>query len=75
VLRTEDAVSQSNGQWLWWVFGGVSLVYLAMTVGAYVVLRSMARRWRAGDDELPSPYGPEVTVAREGADSGSGAGR
>jgi cytochrome d ubiquinol oxidase subunit I len=30
-----------------------------MTVGAYVVLRSMARRWRAGELDLPSPYGPE----------------
>jgi cytochrome d ubiquinol oxidase subunit I len=75
VLRTEDAASPSNGQELWWVFGGVSLVYLGMTVGAYVVLRSMARRWRAGEDELPSPYGPEVTVARQGANSGSGADR
>jgi cytochrome bd ubiquinol oxidase subunit I len=25
-----------------------------------VVLRSMARRWRAGDEDLPSPYGPAV---------------
>ena len=75
VLRTEDAASPSNGQELWWVFGGVSLVYLGMTVGAYIVLRSMARRWRAGEDELPSPYGPEVTVARQGANSGSGADR
>jgi cytochrome d ubiquinol oxidase subunit I len=31
-----------------------------MTVGAFVVLRSMARRWNAGDEDLPSPYGPAV---------------
>jgi cytochrome d ubiquinol oxidase subunit I len=30
-----------------------------MTVGAYIILRSMARRWRAGEDDLPSPYGPQ----------------
>jgi cytochrome d ubiquinol oxidase subunit I len=29
-------------------------------VGAFVVLRSRARRWRAGDEDLPSPYAPEV---------------
>jgi cytochrome d ubiquinol oxidase subunit I len=28
-------------------------------VGAVVVLRSMARRWRTGEEDLPSPYGPE----------------
>jgi cytochrome d ubiquinol oxidase subunit I len=30
-----------------------------MTIGAVVVLRSMARRWRAGEEDLPSPYGPQ----------------
>jgi cytochrome d ubiquinol oxidase subunit I len=40
------------------VFTGVVVVYLGMTVGAWVVLRSMARRWRAGEEDLPSPYGP-----------------
>jgi cytochrome d ubiquinol oxidase subunit I len=34
-----------------------------MTVGAYVVLRSMARRWRAGESDLPSPYSPESASA------------
>ena len=36
----------------------------AMTIGAYVVLRSMARRWRAGEEDLPSPYGPEAAHGR-----------
>jgi cytochrome d ubiquinol oxidase subunit I len=40
----------------------VLILYLAMTVGAFVVLRSMARRWRAGEEELPSPYGPAVSM-------------
>lgn len=56
VLRTVDAASMSTG--LWWSYLGVLIVYLGMTVGAVVVLRSMARRWRAGETDLPSPYGP-----------------
>jgi cytochrome d ubiquinol oxidase subunit I len=40
----------------------VLIVYLGMTVGAYVVLRSMARRWRGGEEDLPSPYGPADTT-------------
>ena len=55
-LRTVDAAGDNPG--LWWVFSGVVVVYLGMTVGAWVVLRSMARRWRAGEEDLPSPYGP-----------------
>ena len=39
------------------------VVYLGMTVGAYVVLRSMARRWRSGEVDLPSPYGPELDTS------------
>ena len=57
VLRTEDAVT--DNPWIWWSLAGTVVVYLGMTVGAYVVLRSMARRWRAGELDLPSPYGPE----------------
>jgi cytochrome d ubiquinol oxidase subunit I len=57
ILRTVDAAGDNPG--LWWVFSGVAVVYLGMTIGAYVVLRSMARRWRAGEEELPSPYGPD----------------
>jgi cytochrome d ubiquinol oxidase subunit I len=64
ILRTVDAAGDNPG--LWWVFAGVVVVYAGMTVGAWVVLRSMARRWRAGEEELPSPYGPapEEEVAR-----------
>lgn len=56
VLRTVDAASRSSG--LWWSYIAVLVIYLGMTVGALLVLRSMARRWRAGEDDLPSPYGP-----------------
>ncbi|MCV7056608.1 cytochrome ubiquinol oxidase subunit I [Mycolicibacterium gilvum] len=59
VLRTVDAASQSSG--LWWSYITVLVVYLGMTVGAVVVLRSMAQRWRAGEVDLPSPYGPPRT--------------
>jgi cytochrome d ubiquinol oxidase subunit I len=61
VLRTTDAAGDNPG--LWWVLAGVVVVYTAMTVGATVVLRSMARRWRAGEHDLPSPYGPELALA------------
>ncbi|MCW2792029.1 MAG: cytochrome ubiquinol oxidase subunit [Nocardioides sp.] len=60
VLRTSDAASTSTG--LWWSYAGAFVVYIGMTVGAFVVLRSMARRWRAGELDLPSPYGPQPAV-------------
>jgi cytochrome bd ubiquinol oxidase subunit I len=56
ILRTTDAASRSSG--LWWSYIGVLVVYLGMTIGACVVLRSMAKRWRAGEEDLPTPYGP-----------------
>lgn len=63
VLRTADAASDNPG--LWWSYLGIVAVYLGMTVGAYVVLRSMTRRWRAGDEDLASPYGPGNAEADE----------
>jgi cytochrome bd ubiquinol oxidase subunit I len=56
ILRTTDAASRSSG--LWWSYIGVLVVYLGMTIGACLVLRSMAKRWRAGEEDLPTPYGP-----------------
>ncbi|MDF8263954.1 cytochrome ubiquinol oxidase subunit I [Luteipulveratus flavus] len=60
-LRTTEAAG-SNG-WLWLVLAVTLVVYTAMTVGAVVVLRSMTRRWRAGEEDLPSPYGPQLADA------------
>jgi cytochrome d ubiquinol oxidase subunit I len=61
ILRTREAASANPG--LWWTYAGVVVIYIGMTVGAYVVLTSMARRWRAGQENLPSPYGPAESEA------------
>jgi len=67
VLRTRDAVSASGG--LWATYLGIVVLYMAMTVAAVWVLRSMARRWRdGGGSELPTPYGPDA--AARAADEG-----
>ena len=60
VLRTADAASTSTG--IWWSYAGVLILYTGMTIAAYVVLRSMARRWRTGDEDLPSPYAPAAVA-------------
>ncbi|MCW2839329.1 MAG: ythA 1 [Aeromicrobium sp.] len=65
-LRTADAAGD-NPQ-LWVLLAATTVVYGALTTGAVVVLRSMARRWRTGDEELPSPYGPETSIADGGRD-------
>ena len=59
MLRTTDAVTQELRHLVDATSGCWSSI-LGMTVGAYVVLRSMARRWRANEEDLPSPYGPAV---------------
>jgi cytochrome bd ubiquinol oxidase subunit I len=57
-MRTEDAVTEAEG--IWFAFAGVVLLYAALGVGAVLVLRGMARRWReegeGGESEVP--YGP-----------------
>lgn len=63
VLRTEDAVT--SNPWIWVTLTGTALLYAALTVAAYLVLTSMARRWRAGDADLPSPYAPEEPAEAE----------
>jgi cytochrome bd ubiquinol oxidase subunit I len=55
VMRTEDAVTQADGVWL--SLGVVLLLYTALGVATVMVLRAMARRWRAAD-EVDVPYGP-----------------
>jgi cytochrome d ubiquinol oxidase subunit I len=61
IMRTAEAATENPG--LWWLLGSTLVVYSALTVGAVQVLRSMARRWRAGEEDLPSPYGPELADA------------
>ncbi|WP_088312471.1 cytochrome ubiquinol oxidase subunit I [Kineosporia sp. R_H_3] len=71
VLRTQDAAGP--GSWLWWSYAAAFMVYAGLSVGAFVVLRSMARRWRAGQEHLPSPYDPadpaDPAEAAEAAES------
>ena len=55
VMRIKDAVAINNQVWVSFVV--LLLVYTAMLVGATLVLRSMARRWRDGESlDLPTPY-------------------
>jgi cytochrome bd ubiquinol oxidase subunit I len=64
VLRTEDAVTKADGVWV--SFIAVVLLYLALGAALVVVLRAMARRWRAfGDEESDAPYAPSDDLPPE----------
>src|SRR5947199_1398133 len=55
VLRTQDAGTQASGVWV--TFGAILLLYVALGTALVLVLRAMARRWRAfGDDDTEAPY-------------------
>jgi cytochrome d ubiquinol oxidase subunit I len=69
VLRTTDAAGSNSS--LWWLFGVTFVVYAGLTVGATVVIRSMTRRWREGDADLPSPYGPQSNASAGGTGVGA----
>ncbi|HUF98605.1 MAG TPA: cytochrome ubiquinol oxidase subunit I [Ilumatobacter sp.] len=56
LLRTEDAVTDSG--FIWLTLTVLIVVYTAMTAGAIALIRSMSRRWRDGEVDLASPYGP-----------------
>lgn len=59
VMRVEEAVTDTS--WIPVSLALVALIYTVLTVVAVKVLRSMARRWREGDDpDLPTPYGALV---------------
>ena len=73
VLRTSQAAGSNSG--LWWLLAATVAIYGAMTAGAVTVLRSMARRWRAGQVELPSPYGPQARLRDGTQRAGTGARR
>ncbi len=56
LLRTEDAVT--DAEWIWLSLSVIVVVYALVTVGGVRVIRSMTRRWRAGETHLATPYGP-----------------
>jgi cytochrome bd ubiquinol oxidase subunit I len=64
ILRTEDAVTKADGVWV--TFIAVVLLYIALGAALVVVLRSMARRWRAfGDEDSDAPYAPSDDLPPE----------
>lgn len=66
LMRTADAVTDSP--YVWATLSGLVVTYAAMTVAAVVVLRSMARRWAAGERDLASPYGPAPAQPADATD-------
>lgn len=56
LLRTEDAVTDAG--YIWISLAILVVVYAGMTIGATAVIRSMSARWREGEKDLTSPYGP-----------------
>jgi cytochrome d ubiquinol oxidase subunit I len=57
VLRTEDAVTRSDGVWV--TLTVTVLLYVAVGTAAVLVLRGMSSRWRKQDEAEPEvPYGP-----------------
>ncbi len=60
LLRTEDAVTDAG--FIWISLAVLVVVYAGMTVGATLVIRSMSRRWQAGEHDLESPYGPPSDI-------------
>ena len=68
LMRTSEAAGDNPG--LWWLVGATVVVYSGMTVGAMIVLRSMSRRWRAGEHDLPSHYGPQAQLGTDAAAPG-----
>lgn len=58
LVRTEEAVTTSPGIWMWVLV--LAVVYLVLGVTTVRVLRRMAARFAAGDDDLETPYGPSA---------------
>jgi cytochrome d ubiquinol oxidase subunit I len=59
-MRTSEAVTPAKG--IWWVFGFTMLLYIGLFTTAAVILRSLSRRWREGQDEGELPYSPPPPV-------------
>jgi cytochrome d ubiquinol oxidase subunit I len=54
-MHIADAVARGNA--IWASLAVLVVVYAGMIIGAVVVIRSMARRWREGAGlDLPTPY-------------------
>jgi cytochrome d ubiquinol oxidase subunit I len=64
LLLTKDAVQTSGN--LWPFFAGAVAIYAAVTVGAVLALRSLRRRWAAGE-AVATPYGPDEPAVVGGA--------
>jgi cytochrome d ubiquinol oxidase subunit I len=54
LLLTRDAVTTSGNVWAF--FAGALVIYIAVGIGAVLVLRVMRRKWA-----VPVPYGPDRT--------------
>jgi cytochrome bd ubiquinol oxidase subunit I len=56
VLRVRDAVTPNGGVWI--SLTVIVVTYIGLGAAVAVVLRSMSRRWRDGEVDLDTPYGP-----------------
>lgn len=65
-MRTAEAVTPAHG--IWFSFGAVLLLYVAIGTAAILVLRSMSRRWREGraEPEGGTPYAPPEALPEAG---------
>ena len=61
-MRTSEAVTEAQG--IWFSFALVLLLYGAIGTVAILVLRSMSRRWREGEEEPEggTPYAPPAPL-------------
>jgi cytochrome bd ubiquinol oxidase subunit I len=63
-MRTSEAVTPAQG--IWWVFAFTMLLYIGLFTTAGVILRSLSRRWREGQEEVELPYSPPPVAPRTG---------
>lgn len=68
LMRTEEAVT--DGGWVWYSLIGLIIIYLGLGIAGVGVLRSMSRRWAAGETDLASPYGPARIEEHDAEEAG-----